>query len=299
MFSRVFKSLGARKLAKKLTRGIGAAFRGPRMAKQTKKLRSTAAAATSLASLTAIGTFAYVARQSAARGEGHSFVPFTVRSFGMTASDASSGRNTDTKEDDVPESGYEMLGPEEGAHVATTSAGFGGNNVLVCMDASINSREALRHYAERLRRPADHVTVIHVIDLPPRHIDTLYGYQYADATCSYAPGAAGVFPSSYEAYDDAARALFREERERGKRYLRTVAQKCNDTYGFTPEMVIGYGDPKRNILKYVQKEPQDVVVCASRGLGTVKRLFLGSVSDYLVHHCTTSVLVVHAGGQSK
>ena len=44
----------------------------------------------------------------------------------------------------------------------------------------------------------------------------------------------------------------------------------------------------------IVKECQDanMVVVGSRGLGAVRRTLLGSVSDYLVHHCHCPVLVV-------
>ncbi|TPX32713.1 hypothetical protein SmJEL517_g04240 [Synchytrium microbalum] len=49
------------------------------------------------------------------------------------------------------------------------------------------------------------------------------------------------------------------------------------------------GDPRDEITRKVQELNADVLVVGSRGLGAIKRTFLGSVSDYLVHHV---VLVV-------
>jgi nucleotide-binding universal stress UspA family protein len=37
----------------------------------------------------------------------------------------------------------------------------------------------------------------------------------------------------------------------------------------------------------------DVLIVGSRGMGAFKRLFLGSVSDYLVHHCKCPVIIAH------
>jgi nucleotide-binding universal stress UspA family protein len=35
----------------------------------------------------------------------------------------------------------------------------------------------------------------------------------------------------------------------------------------------------------------DVLVIGSRGMGAMKRVFVGSTSDYCVHHCHTTVIV--------
>ena len=52
------------------------------------------------------------------------------------------------------------------------------------------------------------------------------------------------------------------------------------------------GQP-RDVICYVAKEESpDLVILGSRGLGSVERLMLGSVSDYVVHHCVSPVLVV-------
>ena len=52
------------------------------------------------------------------------------------------------------------------------------------------------------------------------------------------------------------------------------------------------GQP-RDVICYVAKEETpDLVILGSRGLGSIERLMLGSVSDYVVHHCVSPVLVV-------
>ena len=49
----------------------------------------------------------------------------------------------------------------------------------------------------------------------------------------------------------------------------------------------------RDVICYVAKdENPDLVILGSRGLGSIERLMLGSVSDYVVHHCVSPVLVV-------
>jgi nucleotide-binding universal stress UspA family protein len=52
------------------------------------------------------------------------------------------------------------------------------------------------------------------------------------------------------------------------------------------------GQPRDVICHVAKEESPDLLVLGSRGLGSVERLMLGSVSDYVVHHSVVPVLVV-------
>ena len=52
------------------------------------------------------------------------------------------------------------------------------------------------------------------------------------------------------------------------------------------------GNPGQVICKTADKEKADHIVMGCRGLGTVRRTLLGSVSDYCVHHSCIPVSVV-------
>lgn len=52
------------------------------------------------------------------------------------------------------------------------------------------------------------------------------------------------------------------------------------------------GKPGELICKNSEEEQAKLVVLGSRGLGAVRRTFLGSVSDYVVHHCHVPICVV-------
>lgn len=51
------------------------------------------------------------------------------------------------------------------------------------------------------------------------------------------------------------------------------------------------GKPGEAIIEAAVEENADMIVVGTRGLGKVKRTFLGSVSDYCVHHSPVPVLV--------
>jgi nucleotide-binding universal stress UspA family protein len=52
------------------------------------------------------------------------------------------------------------------------------------------------------------------------------------------------------------------------------------------------GSPRDTICAIAKEESVDFLVVGSRGLGTVERLMLGSVSDYVAHHSNAAVIIV-------
>ncbi|MDX2254595.1 MAG: universal stress protein [Pseudanabaenaceae cyanobacterium bins.39] len=52
------------------------------------------------------------------------------------------------------------------------------------------------------------------------------------------------------------------------------------------------GQPRDVICHVAEQENPDILVIGSRGLGSVERLMLGSVSDYVLHHCKSPTLIV-------
>lgn len=58
------------------------------------------------------------------------------------------------------------------------------------------------------------------------------------------------------------------------------------------ETTLMEGDPVDGVVGFVQKYHPDLIVVGSRGLSATGRFLLGSVSDGILHHTHTSVLVV-------
>lgn len=56
--------------------------------------------------------------------------------------------------------------------------------------------------------------------------------------------------------------------------------------------LIQTGNPAEEICLIAKTDKYDLVVIGSRGLGTIKGLFLGSVSDRVAHICNTPVMIV-------
>jgi nucleotide-binding universal stress UspA family protein len=82
-----------------------------------------------------------------------------------------------------------------------------------------------------------------------------------------------------------------------KKYAETVMQKAKATCAknnveFTKE--IEYGMPGNTILRYIKNKNNgiDLVVMGSRGKSGIKEIFLGSVSNYVLHKSPIPVLIV-------
>lgn len=58
-------------------------------------------------------------------------------------------------------------------------------------------------------------------------------------------------------------------------------------------MILVVGKPAGSVICSEGKtEHVDLIVTGTRGIGTARRTFLGSVSDYVVHHTDCPVCVV-------
>ena len=54
------------------------------------------------------------------------------------------------------------------------------------------------------------------------------------------------------------------------------------------------GSPGEIICDVAEKEQVSTVIMGSRGLGMIRRTLIGSVSDYVLHHCDRPVIIVPA-----
>lgn len=83
-----------------------------------------------------------------------------------------------------------------------------------------------------------------------------------------------------------------EELKRLGEELLVESLKFFDDYKGKVDTKLRRGDPGNAIIKEVEKEGYDLIVMGSRGLGTFSRVLLGSVSNKVVNHVKTNVLIV-------
>eukprot|EP00899_Mesostigma_viride_P014252 jgi/Mesvir1/22828/Mv20090-RA.1 len=72
-----------------------------------------------------------------------------------------------------------------------------------------------------------------------------------------------------------------------------------ESAGITAEADIVRGDPRDKVVDLCERLHASALIIGSRGLGALKRTFVGSVSDYCVHHCHCPVIIVKMPESSK
>ncbi|XP_060607805.1 uncharacterized protein LOC132759948 [Ruditapes philippinarum] len=84
--------------------------------------------------------------------------------------------------------------------------------------------------------------------------------------------------------------MMKEEETRIKGFLEKLGQKLKDRKSGGKVKSVG-GSPGEVICKVANDEHADLIVTGTRGMGTIRRTFLGSISDYIIHHAHVPVLV--------
>ncbi|CAA0818762.1 Adenine nucleotide alpha hydrolases-like superfamily protein [Striga hermonthica] len=153
-------------------------------------------------------------------------------------------------------------------------------NVLVAIDDGEESFQALDWAVSRILKPnggdddnnaSKVVTIAHVLEPLPHY----------------------AFPGGY-----VLESSTKAQEENAARILSRAFEMCRD-YGLNAKTVILEGDPKDRICRAVEEMNIHLLVVGSRGLGQIKRAFLGSVSDYCAHHAKCAVLVVKPPPKKK
>jgi nucleotide-binding universal stress UspA family protein len=82
-------------------------------------------------------------------------------------------------------------------------------------------------------------------------------------------------------------------RQQAEALLRDAAARLGESRR-GGERLVAQGDPAREIVKIARSRDVDLVVLGARGLRTLGRLFLGSVSETVLHQVRRPVIIVRA-----
>lgn len=105
------------------------------------------------------------------------------------------------------------------------------------------------------------------------------------STFDYYPGAASPSLEYYQKEWD----TFKNE---GTKMLQSFCAQAN-TAGINAEFTQSLGSPGRLICRLADEWGADLIVLGRRGRSGLAELFLGSVSNYVLHHAPCSVQIVH------
>ncbi|XP_022334699.2 stress response protein NhaX-like [Crassostrea virginica] len=141
--------------------------------------------------------------------------------------------------------------------------------VLIAIDGSNFSRDALQWYLKAIHTPGNKVILVHVTN-------HLHNFAY---NTSIIPGDPELIRLAYQEEEHKAKAIIDEAKEFiGKHQI-------------DGEVVRLFGNPGEQIVKKAEDIEATLVITGSRGLGTIRRTVLGSVSDYVIHHSHVPVIV--------
>ncbi|KAF7060946.1 hypothetical protein CFC21_067682 [Triticum aestivum] len=169
-------------------------------------------------------------------------------------------------------------GVAPGAGGAEAARAPGLMKVVVAVDASEESMHALSW-------ALDHVVRHH----PGASVVVLHAQHRVDRS-AYA-GLAYVPPTAMD-------AMRRTQAENTRKAVSRALDVCKQKQASATAAVV-VGDAKEAICQAVEDMRADLLVLGSRGLGMVKRAFLGSVSDYLAHHACCPVLIVKPPNEAR
>ncbi|CAL1370905.1 unnamed protein product [Linum trigynum] len=108
-------------------------------------------------------------------------------------------------------------------------------------------------------------------------------------------GAAAAFYGTSSSFQEGVRLA---QAEASAALLARAMRMCSDKM-VKAETLIMEGESKDTICQATEQTHVDLLVVGSRGLGKIKRAFLGSVSDYCAHHAKCAVLIVKPSGDSS
>jgi len=100
-----------------------------------------------------------------------------------------------------------------------------------------------------------------------------------------------VYPVPDEAYLAAYRQQWDDYEKQGLQFLQTLTDEATEK-GVSTEFTQDFGNAGQRIRQMAKTWDADLIVLGRRGRSGLTELFLGSVSNYVMHHSKCSVLIV-------
>lgn len=149
-------------------------------------------------------------------------------------------------------------------HFNQKQTNMAGNSkvVVIAVDGSKHADYALEFYLKNVRIPNDKLLLIHVPQM----------YFLRDASPAV------------------AQELMTKMKIEADKLKDSYKKKLSDA-GVQGDVELAFGNAGEQIVAVAAKAKANVLIVGSRGCGLLRRTFLGSVSDYVLHHASAPVLI--------
>lgn len=147
-------------------------------------------------------------------------------------------------------------------------SGVLGDKVLVAVDGSEEARMAAEAAVELAEDSGSELHLIHALTIEP---PMPYPYPYAS-----------------ERWE----ASLEEAKKKARQFVDELVEEIEDESGIPTNGHLRFGRPGHEIVELGEELDAGLVVVGSRGLGGIRRAHMGSVSDAVVRHAHSPVLVV-------
>jgi nucleotide-binding universal stress UspA family protein len=153
--------------------------------------------------------------------------------------------------------------------------------ILVALDRSSMGKQVFEHALALAKSTGASLMLLHVLSAEEE------GSPYAPilSNFDYYPG---VGSQSFEHYQK----QWDKFKDQGVQMLQSFCAQAN-TAGVNTEFTQQLGSPGRIICQLAANWGADLIVMGRRGRSGITELFLGSVSNYVLHHARCSVHVIH------
>jgi len=137
------------------------------------------------------------------------------------------------------------------------------NKILLATDGSENAGRAAKEAADLAVEMSSHVILVYIINNPPSQSRMV------------------------KANFDVHSILEEDAKSQIKDTLNIF-----EANGLPHTLKVAIGDPAAEIIEIAEKEKAELIIIGSRGLGTIKGVFLGSVSQKVTHNSKCPVMIV-------
>ncbi|MEH2414799.1 universal stress protein [Nostoc sp.] len=153
--------------------------------------------------------------------------------------------------------------------------------ILVALDHSQIGQQIFQEALGLAKLTQASLMLLHV--LSPEEEGSPYGPMLSNL--DYYPG---LTSQSFELYQNQWDTF----KNQGIQMLQSFCTQATAA-GVTTEFTQNFGNPGRIICDFAHSYGADLIVMGRRGRSGVMELFLGSVSNYVLHHAPCSVHIVH------